>query len=153
MKTKAASRKPVETAFQDIYRIGFILIVLFALALASCSDDEKAAKPDTSEQFVGNYTIEDISLSSGYKYVYDVTISKGAKGGLEISNFADILNVPVKATAEGSQLVIKSQSFTNPSGKTLKVEGSGTLAGGVLTFNYTTTGALDYSGNCTAKKK
>ena len=152
MKTKSASRKSIVSAFQDLFRIGTILIVLFALALVSCSDDEKAVKPDTREQFVGNYTVEDISLSSGYKYVYNVTISKGAKGDLELSNFADILNVPVKASADGNQLIIKSQSFTNPSGKTLKVEGSGTLAGGTLTFKYSTTGAMDYSGDCTAKK-
>ncbi|HTF18020.1 MAG TPA: hypothetical protein VK658_08110 [Chryseolinea sp.] len=152
MKTKSVSARSVMTQFQDIFRTGFILVILFPLALASCSDDEKAARPDTREQFVGNYAVEDIS-ASGNNYEYDVSISKGAKGDLEITNFADILNVPVKATAEGNQLIIKSQSFTNPSGKTLKVEGSGTLAGGVLTFKYTTTGALDYSGNCTAKKK
>lgn len=153
MKTRTASGKSIMTPFQDLYRIGIILILLTALALASCSDDESAAKPDTREQFVGTYTVEDISVSSGYNYVYDVTISKSDKGGLEITNFADILNVPVKATAEGNQLIIKSQSFTNPSGKTLKVEGSGTLAGGILTFKYTTSGAMDYAGNCTAKKK
>ena len=80
-------------------------------------------------------------------------ISSGANGELNISNFADMFNIPVKATVSGTTLTIKSQTFTNPSGKTIEVSGSGTITGDVLNFNYTTVGYLDYAGTCKANKK
>jgi hypothetical protein len=149
MKTKATSGTSLSRPIKN--RFNLVMIMAF-LALASCSDDDKATEPDTRQQFVGTYKVNDISASSGYKYEYSVTISLGSKGGLEIFNFADMLNVPVKATAKGNQLIIASQTFKNPSGKTLTVAGSGNLANEVLTFNYTTAGYLDYSGNCTGEK-
>ena len=154
MKTTKRTRVRASaiTMYKDGLRIGLILIVLIGLAMASCSEDDDAPAPDTSEQFVGSYAVKDISLSSGYEYKYDVSIAKGAKGGLEISNFADMMNVPVKAKAMGNQLIIDPQTFKNKSGNTLTVEGSGVLASGVLTFKYTTKGYLDYTGNCTAQK-
>ena len=155
MKTKSKSR--IRTSGMHTYRhgirIGFMLIVLIALAMASCSDDEKAVEPDTREQFVGSYSVRDISVSSGYEYKYSVSISKGSKGDLEISNFADMMNVPVKAKAKGNQLLIEAQTFKNgSSGHSITVEGTGSIANGVLTLHYTTTGYLDYTGNCTAEK-
>lgn len=156
MKTKARTRnrKSRLYPYRHGVRIGFMLIVLIGLAMASCSDDnDKAVEPDTREQFVGSYSVSDISASSGYEYKYDVSISKGAKGDLEISNFADMMNVPVKAKAKGNQLVIESQTFKNgSSGHSITIEGSGSFVNGVLTFHYTTKGYLDYTGNCTAKR-
>jgi hypothetical protein len=96
--------------------------------------------------------VEDISAASGYKYEYSVSISMGAKGGLEISNFGDVMNVPVKASARGNQIIIESQTFKNPSGKTIVVAGSGTIAGDVLTFHYTITGWKEYTGDCKAER-
>lgn len=153
MKTRTCARKSVARPYKHTVRIGVILMVLIALALVSCSDDDKAVLPDTRQQFVGNYEVEDISASSGYTYEYTVSINMGQKGDLEITNFADMMNVPVKAKAKGNQIIIESQTFKNGStGNTLTVEGSGTIANDVLTFKYTTKGVLDYSGNCTAKK-
>lgn len=152
MKTRTTAAKCVMTQYKDGFRIGIILIALIGLAMASCSDDEKATEPDTRQQFVGNYSVEDISASSGYKYEYSVNITMGSKGGLEISNFGDVMNVPVKATAKGNQIVIESQTFKNPSGKTITVMGSGTIANDVLTFNYSITGYRDYQGACKAER-
>jgi len=149
MKTETTS----ETSISQRFRNNFALVIMLAvLTLASCSDDDKATEPDTRQQFVGTYIVKDISASSGYNYEYSVNISMGSKGDLEISNFGDVMNVPVKAKAKGNQLIIPSQTFKNPSGKTLTVTGSGTLASNVLTFNYTTAGYIDYTGNCTAEK-
>ena len=130
-----------------------LLLILFAFALLSCSkDDDKA--PDTRALFVGSFAVEDISSASGYTYNYDIQIATGSKGDLEISNFADILNVPVKGTVNGSALTVPSQSFTNPSsGNTIEVSGSGTIEGDVLTFTYVTTGYIEYTGTCTATRK
>ena len=150
MKTQIES--PVmKIRFIELIKYVFMASVLFTLA--SCSDDDDA-KPDTRSQFIGTYAVEDVSGSSGYTYEYDVTISNGADGYLNISNFADMFNVPVKASADGNKITIKSQSFTNPSsGKTIQVSGSGTLSGNVLNFTYTTTGYLNYTGTCKANKK
>lgn len=150
MKTQIES--PVmKIRFIELIKYVFMASVLFTLA--SCSDDDDA-KPDTSAQFIGAYAVEDVSGSSGYTYEYDVTISKGTDGYLNISNFADMFNIPVKASVDGNKITIKSQSFTNPSsGNTIQVSGSGTLSGNVLNFTYTTTGYLNYSGTCKANKK
>lgn len=129
-----------------------LLLIVLAVFLLSCSDDDES--PDTRTLFTGNFAVEDISAANGYTYTYDIAITNGSKKDLQISNFADILNVPVKATVNGSALTIPSQSFTNPSsGNTIEVSGAGTIEGNVLTFVYTTTGYIDYSGSCTATKK
>jgi hypothetical protein len=149
MKTQTESTR-IKMRFPQM-----MFYVLFAgvCILSSCSDDDEA-KPDTRAQFIGTYAVEDESSASGYVYEYDVTISTGSDGNLDISNFADIFNTAVKATVDGNKLVIKSQSFTNPSsGNTIKVSGTGTLTGNLLTFTYTTEGYLDYTGSCKANKK
>lgn len=150
MKTQTESSS-TKMRFSEV--IMYVFFVTIVLALSSCSDDDEA-KPDTRSQFIGAYAVEDISGASGYTYEYDVTISNGSNGDLNISNFADMFNVPVKATVDGNKLVIKSQSFTNPSsGKTIQVSGTGTLTGSILNFTYATTGYLDYSGTCKANRK
>jgi hypothetical protein len=129
------------------------LLLAGVFAISSCSDDDEA-KPDSRAQFIGTYAVEDVSSSSGYVYEYNMTISNGTDGTLNIANFADVFNVPVKASIDGTKININSQSFTNPnSGNTIKVSGNGTLTGNVLKFTYTTEGYLDYSGTCTANKK
>jgi hypothetical protein len=146
----------IETPVMKV-RISEVIMVLLmigvVLTLSSCSKDDEV-KPDTRPQFIGTYAVEDVSKGSGYIYEYDVTISNGTDGDLNLSNFADIFNVPVKATVDGNKITIKQQSFTNPkSGKTIKVWGDGTLTGDILNFTYTTEGFLDYSGTCTGTKK
>jgi hypothetical protein len=151
MKTQLESLV-MKISFNEMIKCVFMASVL--VTLASCSDDDEAVKPDTRAQFIGTYAVEDISSSSGYVYEYDVTISNGTDGYLNVSNFADMFNVPVKASVDGNKITIKSQSFTNPSsGNSIQVSGSGTLSGNVLNFTYTTTGYLNYTGTCTASKK
>jgi len=134
------------------FLIGFIILTLLTIVLASCSDDDVKA-PDTRGQFVGSYEVEDISQSSGYVYNYNVTVKSGSGNEILFSNFADMFNIPIKATVTGNSFTIPNQTFTNPSGKSIKVYGSGSIQGGVLTFTYTTEGYLDYTGSCTANKQ
>lgn len=131
----------------------YVLFMMLVITFTSCSSDDDQVKPDTRPQFLGTYAVEDVSQSSGAIYEYDMTIANGANGDLNISNFADMFNVPVKATVDGNVITIKEQSFTNPSsGNSIKVWGKGTLAGNVLNFTYTTEGYLDYTGTCKATK-
>jgi hypothetical protein len=121
---------------------------MVAVLSVGCSDDDKG--PDTSSMFAGDYEVEDISQSSGYIYNYTVSVSKAGDNQIQISNFADLFNVPVKANVNGMSFTIPKQTFTNPSGKSISVSGTGTLTGDVLSFQYTTTGYLDYIGDCEA---
>ena len=134
------------------FLIGFIILALLTMVLASCSDDDEVKGPDTRGQFVGTYSVEDISQSSGYVYEYDVEVTTGEGNYIKFSNFADMFNIPIKATVNGNSFDIPTQSFTNPSGKSIKVYGSGSIQNGKLTFSYTTEGYLDYTGDCTATK-
>ena len=134
------------------FLIGFILLTLLTIVLTSCSDDDEVKGPDTRQQFVGTYSVEDISQSSGYVYTYNVTVTTGQGNEIRFSNFADLFNIPIKATVNGNSFDIPTQSFTNPSGKSIKVYGSGSFQNGKLTFSYTTEGYLDYTGACTAVK-
>jgi len=136
---------------QGGFLLGLVVLTLIALLFSSCNDDDEKG-PDTRAAFVGNYDVEDISSSSGYVYNYEMSIKVGANGELEISNFADMFNVPVKATVDGMNLTIKKQTFTNPSGKSISVSGSGTLQNNILSFTYTTTGYLNYTGTCKGGK-
>ena len=143
-----------ETLSFSNFRIMFMaatLALFGSFALVSCSDNE-AASPDTSSQFVGDYEVEDISQGSGYVYNYDVSISRTGTNQIQISNFADMFNVPIKANVNGMSFTIPKQSFTNPSGKSISVSGTGTLSGDILTFQYTTAGFLDYVGSCEAQR-
>jgi hypothetical protein len=131
--------------------IMYVLLIAVVFSLSSCSDDDDA-KPDTRGQFIGTYAVEDVVDDDVDEY--EITISNGTDGDLNISNFGDRVYAPVKATADGNKITIKPQSFTNPSsGKTLKISGSGTLSGNVLTFTYTFDGFLEYTANCKATKK
>lgn len=128
-----------------------LILSMVLLLLGGCNGDDDTV-PDTSALFAGNYSVKDVSDYSGHVYNYDVTITKTGTGEVTISNFADIFNVPVKATVNGMSFTIAPQTFTNPSSKQITVSGSGSLQNDVLTFTYSTLGYLDYSGKCEAVK-
>jgi hypothetical protein len=125
----------------------YALLVAITLLASSCSDDDHAPS------FFGAYTVEDVSNASGYTYKYDMTVADASNGQLNLSNFADLFKVPVKATLEGKKLTISSQTFHGQNNKTIEVSGSGTVDGNMINFTYTATGDLEYTGVCTARKK
>jgi len=129
--------------------IGLIILTVLAIVLSGCSDDD-VVNPDTRQQFVGSYYVEDISASTGIEYNYNIDISLGSNGEVEMSNFGGIVNVPVKAKVDGKTLTVTSQTFTNPNGSSITVSGSGTLIGKTLNFTYKMT---DYIGNCVLTRK
>ena len=66
---------------------------------------------------------------------YSITISKSKDGGVEVSNFGDIMYVPVKATINGTQFHVPAQTFKGKS-MTIIVTGNGTLNDNKLNFDY-----------------
>src|SRR5688572_8227111 len=112
--------------------IGMILFVT-ALILSSCDKDEDDFSADIA-RVVGTYSVTDTDEDNEIEN-YSVTITK-AGNGVEISNFGDIMYVPVKATIKGNSFNIPSQTFQGKS-MTIVIFGSGTLNGSKLTFDYT----------------
>jgi hypothetical protein len=126
-----------------------VILALCAVQLTSCSDDDPG--PDDRTKFLGKYDVEE-SPSDGADpdEFYEITISNSGSG-IEIDNFRFFL-VPIKATVNGMNMTIPSQSFTQGSA-TIEVSGSGVLADDVLYYDYTLTGFVNTTKFCYAVKK
>lgn len=128
-----------------------ILFFIVTLIMSSCKDDEEDFSADIAKA-VGTYTVTD---TDEYEEVetYNVTITK-VGNGVEISNFGDIMYVPVKATVKGNALTIPSQTFKGKT-MTIKIYGQGTLNGNSLSFDYTIETGDDYNFDhrCQATKQ
>jgi hypothetical protein len=120
--------------------IGMMLFVA-ALILSSCDNDDEPDHSADIAKVVGTYSVADKDENDEIEY-YSVTITK-AGNGVEISNFGDIMYVPVKATIKGNSFNIPSQTFQGKS-MTIEIYGSGTLNGDKLTFDYTIKTDDDY---------
>jgi hypothetical protein len=102
--------------------------------------------------FAGQYLVVEPSET------YTIKIENKGGSNFQISEFGGFLNVPVKATAEGSMLKIAAQTFKNPSGKSITVVGSGVLStknskDDTITFQYTVSGFANYDGDFTGTRK
>jgi len=124
-----------------------LVALIMAFTAASCSDDT-APNP-----YAGTYAVVETDEFDDEEN-YSIKLSK-TSGGFEITNFGDIMNVPVKATITGKTLTIPDQTFA---GKTITivVSGQGSFTDdGILTFDYAIdTGddiMLEYS--CVATKQ
>ena len=118
----------------NIFR-NYITILMFAIVtLTSCSDDDDGPNPDIAK-VVGSYTVVDTD-EDGDVENYSINITQSKDGGIEISNFGDIMYVPVKASIKGNSFTVPSQTFKGKS-MTIVVAGNGTLNGNTLNFDYT----------------
>lgn len=129
------------------------LVLMFAvliLANACNDDDEKDYSADIA-RIVGTYTVTDTDEDDEVE-TYTVVITKSGNG-IEITNFGDIMYVPVKATISGNTLTIPSQTFKGNT-MTIKIYGQGTLNNNNLTFDYTIETDGDYflEHTCTAER-
>lgn len=111
------------------------LLLTAAIFMASCSDDDDKFGGDASKA-VGTYTVEDTAEWGEVEH-YSITISPSTSGGpnVEISNFGDIMYVPVNALVQGNKFSIPSQTFKGKS-MTIILSGNGTLNGSTLNFDY-----------------
>lgn len=155
MKKKSLSSKTLVSNLTSVDSlspvvIGLLLFVV-VLMLSSCSNDDEPDYSADIAKVVGTYNVTDTDENDEIEN-YSVTISKSGNG-VQISNFGDIMYVPVKATIKGNTFNIPSQTFQ---GKTMTIEiyGSGTLNGNKLTFDYTIKTDDDYylEHSCDATK-
>ena len=153
MKTIAFHLKNITTSIDaHILFRNYISVLIFAMVtLTGCSDDDDAPNPDIAK-IVGTYTVVDTD-ENGEIENYSINISQSKDGGLEVSNFGDIMYVPVKASISGNSFAVPPQTFNGKS-MTIVVAGSGTLNGNTLNFDYTIETDDDYllEHSCVASK-
>lgn len=129
------------------------LVLMFAMLLlaSACNDDDEKDSSADIARIVGTYTVTDTDEDDEVE-TYTVIITKSGNG-IEISNFGDIMYVPVKATISGNTLTIPSQTFKGNT-MTIKIYGQGTLNNNNLTFDYTIETDDDYflEHTCTAER-
>lgn len=127
-----------------IKKFTFVLLTI-TLGLVSCS--KKDSGPSIpSAPFAGSYLVEDDDET------YILKIENTGGNNFQIREFAGFMNVPVKAVANGNTLSIPSQTFTNPSGKTLTLVGTGTLLtkgakDDTVKFTYTVSGFTNFTSD------
>lgn len=127
-----------------IKKFTFVLLTI-TLALVSCSKkDSDVSVP--SAPFAGNYLVVEEDET------YTLKIENTSGNNFQIREFGGFMNVPVKASANGNTLSIPSQTFTNPSGKSLTITGTGTLItkgskDDTIKFTYSVSGFANYSGD------
>lgn len=136
--------------FTATYFMVFMLISV-ALMLGSCNDDDEDLSADIAK-VVGTYNVVDTDESDDVEN-YAVTITKSGNG-VQISNFGDIMYVPVKATIKGNIFTIPSQTFKGKT-MTITIYGQGSLNGNNLTFDYTIETDDEYllEHNCSATRQ
>ena len=129
-----------------------LLLFLITFILGSCDNDDEPDYSADIAKVVGTYSVIDTDEDDDVEN-YSVTITK-AGNGVEISNFGDIMYVPVKATIKGNTFNIPPQTFEGKS-MTIEIYGSGTLSGNKLTFDYTIKTDDDYylEHSCDATKQ
>lgn len=136
MKTIIPALNVILTSpFANILLRTYVMPILFALiTLTSCDKEDENVRPDVAK-VVGTYAVTD-TFENGEVESYSITISDSKDGGVEISNFGDIMYVPVKATINGSTVTVPAQTFKGKS-MTIIISGNGNLSGDQLTFDYT----------------
>lgn len=116
---------------------GFTVLVLAAsLFMAACSDDDDKFGVDV-EKVVGTYQVEDTAAWGDVK-TYTISIKKSSQGGpnVEITNFGNIMYVPIKGLVSGNQFRIPAQTFSEKK-MTITISGEGVFdADGTLEFDY-----------------
>ena len=129
---KSLSGRLASITFNSANVIALVLLSM-PFVLGSCNDDDEDFSTEI-EKVVGTYSVVDTDEDDDVES-YSVAITKSGNG-VSISNFGDIMYVPVKATIKGNVFTIPSQTFVGKT-MTIIISGKGTLNGNTLTFDYT----------------
>lgn len=130
-----------------------LFFLSFTLILASCSkskDDNTI--PAQGAAFVGQYVVVDPSET------YTLQIESKGGSNFQIKEFGGFLNAPLNAKLEGNTLKVPAQTFTNPSGKSITITGTGVLStkskkDDTIKFDYKVTGWQEYESDFEGTRK
>jgi len=108
--------------------------------------------PVQGAAFVGQYVVVDPSET------YTLQIDSKGGSNFQIREFGGFLNAPLNAVVDGNSLNIPSQTFTNPSGKSITITGKGVLStkakkDDTIKFDYKVTGWQNYEGDFEGTRK
>ena len=136
----------------SIFRNISFLLLSFPLVLASCSKDKDDSPSSQGSSFVGKYLVVDPSET------YTLEISHKGGNNFQIKEFGGFLNAPLNGVLNGSSLNIPSQTFTNPSGKSITITGTGVLStkakkDDTIKFDYKVTGFTNYESDFEGTRK
>ena len=123
-----------------------LFFLFFTLLLASCSKSKDDSVPPQGAAFIGQYVVVDPSET------YTLQIESKGGSNFQIKEFGGFLNAPLNAVLEGSALKVPSQTFTNGSGKSITITGTGVLStkakkDDTVKFTYKMTGWQNYDGD------
>jgi hypothetical protein len=129
-----------------------LFFLSFSLLLASCSKSKDDSVPAQGAAFVGQYLVVDPSET------YTLLIENKGGSNFQIKEFGGFLNVPLNAVLEGNSLKVPSQTFTNGSGKSITITGTGFLQtkakkDDTIRFDYKVTGWQNYESDFEGTRK
>ena len=130
----------------------FLFFLSFTLVLASCSKSKDDSVPPQGAAFAGQYLVVDPSET------YTLQIESKGGGNFQIKEFGGFLNAPLNAVLDGSKLKVPAQTFTNPSGKSITITGTGVLStkakkDDTIKFDYKVTGWQEYESDFEGTRK
>ncbi len=129
-----------------------LILLSFTAVLASCSKSKDDVVPVQGTAFAGQYVVVDPSET------YTLQIDSKGGSNFQIKEFGGFLNAPLNAVVDGNSLKIPSQTFTNPSGKSITITGKGVLStkakkDDTIKFDYKVTGWQNYEGDFEGTRK
>jgi hypothetical protein len=136
----------------SISRNRSLFFLFFTLLLASCSKSKDDSVPPQGSAFIGQYVVVDPSET------YTLQIESKGGSNFQIKEFGGFLNVPLNAVLDGSTLKVPSQTFTNGSGKSITITGTGVLQtkakkDDTIKFDYKVTGWQNYESDFEGTRK
>ena len=96
------------------------LVTAFVIAatFAACGDEEETSP------FIGTYAVTEADKQAdGESYAINI---RESASGYEITNFGDVMNVPIKVNIKGKSFAVPAQTFVGKS-MTIVVSGHGTF--------------------------
>jgi hypothetical protein len=135
----------------SVFRNISLIFLSFTMVLASCSKS-KDDKVVPGSAFIGQYVVVEPSET------YTLQIDNKGGANFQIREFGGFLNVPLNAVFSGDKLTIPSQTFKNPSGKSLTITGTGVLStktkkDDTIHFDYAVSGFTNFESDFTGTRK
>jgi hypothetical protein len=136
----------------SISRTISLFFLSLTVLLASCSKSKDDNVPPQGAAFIGQYVVVDPSET------YTLQIESKGGSNFQIKEFGGFLNAPLNAVLDGSTLKVPAQTFTNGSGKSITITGTGVLStkakkDDTIKFDYKVTGWQEYESDFEGTRK